>query len=156
MNETGKRGVELSGNLGLKIKQMREANSWSQNELGLRSSLSPSYINRLEKNVKRNTSIYVLQKLANAFKVSMSELLELEENSSPKSDLVDILIGSNFKIEGIKTGIEMKGSLIELFKFVVQSEWKDSKSRNKEMPRLLELMDEFKELQRKEEGDTHG
>lgn len=59
---------------GLKVKQLRISNGYSQEKLAELADLDRTYIPGIE-NGKRNVSLVVLQKIASAFKISISELL---------------------------------------------------------------------------------
>lgn len=59
---------------GLKVKQLRISKGYSQEKLAELADLDRTYIPGIE-NGKRNVSIVVLQKIAAAFKITISELL---------------------------------------------------------------------------------
>ncbi|UPT70966.1 MAG: helix-turn-helix domain-containing protein [Flavobacterium sp. JAD_PAG50586_2] len=59
---------------GLKVKQLRIYKGYSQEKLAELADLDRTYIPGIE-NGKRNVSIVVLQKIASAFNLSISELL---------------------------------------------------------------------------------
>jgi transcriptional regulator with XRE-family HTH domain len=71
--------------LGMLIKQLRERNELTQTELAKRAGVSQGYIAKLEPSNRpkqrktarqSNPSITVLQRLAKALKVKVTELLE--------------------------------------------------------------------------------
>lgn len=64
-----------------KIKKARLEKNYTQKQLSDRSGLSQAYINELENRKKVNPSIIVLDKIAAALNISVTELLE-EEGSS--------------------------------------------------------------------------
>lgn len=59
---------------GLKVKQLRISKGYSQEKLAELADLDRTYIPGIE-NGKRNVSIVVLQKIASAFNLTISELL---------------------------------------------------------------------------------
>ena len=59
--------------LGLRNKNIRKGNGWSQEELGHRSGLHTSYIGQVERG-ERNPSLDSLHKIAAAFQLSLCEL----------------------------------------------------------------------------------
>lgn len=61
--------------LGLSIKRRREAAGLSQEELAHRSSIHVTYLSGLE-NGKRNPSLLVLARLANALEVRIAALFD--------------------------------------------------------------------------------
>lgn len=60
--------------VGKRLRALRKARGWSQEALGERANLHPTYIGGIERG-ERNPSIANLAKLAQAFGVSLSELV---------------------------------------------------------------------------------
>ncbi|MDC1395610.1 helix-turn-helix domain-containing protein [Bacteroidia bacterium] len=67
--------VDIKLRLGVRIKQLRREKGVSQEKLSEIAGLDRTYMTDIE-NGKRNVSIVVLEKLAMAFKFSLSELLK--------------------------------------------------------------------------------
>jgi transcriptional regulator with XRE-family HTH domain len=67
--------MDIKEKTGQRIKQIREQKSMSQKDLSYSADLDRSYITSVESG-QRNISIVNLQKIANALKVSLSELFE--------------------------------------------------------------------------------
>lgn len=68
----------LSRHFGNTVRQFREQKGWSQEMLAERADLNRSYIGELERG-QAIASLITLEKLANAFGVSMSHLLSQTE-----------------------------------------------------------------------------
>lgn len=66
---------ELLKRIGLRIKQLRTDEGWSQAEFGDKIDVEKSNVSRLESG-RFNTKIYTLHNVAKAFKLSLSKLLE--------------------------------------------------------------------------------
>jgi transcriptional regulator with XRE-family HTH domain len=64
----------IYGILGKTVKSFRLELGWSQEELGERSGLHPSYIGQIERGTKK-ISLITLQKLSAALKVKPTDLL---------------------------------------------------------------------------------
>jgi transcriptional regulator with XRE-family HTH domain len=62
---------------GATVRQLREAKSWSQEELAEQAGLNRSYIGEIERG-KVAASIVTVDKLARAFDVPMANLLRNE------------------------------------------------------------------------------
>lgn len=67
----------LLTHFGNRIRNLREAEGWSQENLAERSGLHRTYISGVERGV-RNPTLEIIGKLAKAFGVSPSELLNFE------------------------------------------------------------------------------
>jgi len=61
--------------IGRRIRELRAARNWTQEELARRSGLHRTYIGTLEGG-RRNLAALNLRRLARAFGVSVSELLQ--------------------------------------------------------------------------------
>jgi transcriptional regulator with XRE-family HTH domain len=59
---------------GLKVKDLRISNGYSQEKLAELSDLDRTYIPGIESG-KRNVSLVVIEKIAKAFQISISELM---------------------------------------------------------------------------------
>ena len=67
----------INKQLGLRIRHYRLKKGWSQEELAFESDLHRAYIGQIERGEK-NIGIQNLEKLAKAFKISPSKLLDFK------------------------------------------------------------------------------
>jgi transcriptional regulator with XRE-family HTH domain len=65
--------MEITKSLGLRIRELRKKKKWSILELSVRANINRNYIGDLE-NGRRNPTLVILARLANAFNMSISEL----------------------------------------------------------------------------------
>ena len=67
--------MDIRKHFGARLRKLREARDWSQEELADRAGLHRTYISSVERGV-RNPTITVLAKIANAVEIKLSELME--------------------------------------------------------------------------------
>lgn len=67
--------MDIKKKFGKKVKLLRIEKGWSQEKLALSADLDRTYIPSIEKG-ERNVSITVIEKIAKAFKISVSELFK--------------------------------------------------------------------------------
>lgn len=67
----------ISSKVGKQISQIRESKGWTKKQLSSYADISTTYIGELEIG-KKNPTIVVLEKIAKALGVSISELLQEE------------------------------------------------------------------------------
>ena len=67
--------MDIKKKFGAKVKYLRTEKGWSQEKLALTANLDRTYIPSIEAG-KRNVSITVIEKLADAFKIEIAELLK--------------------------------------------------------------------------------
>lgn len=67
--------MDIKKKFGKRVKLLRIEKGWSQEKLALSADLDRTYIPSIEKG-ERNVSITVIEKIAKAFKVSVSELFK--------------------------------------------------------------------------------
>ncbi|HEY3117988.1 MAG TPA: helix-turn-helix transcriptional regulator [Chloroflexota bacterium] len=58
------------------ISQLREAKGMTQRDLARKAKVTPGYVAQLEMGLKKNPSLAVLQRLAKALGVPVTELLK--------------------------------------------------------------------------------
>lgn len=63
---------------GENIKKIREIKGLGLNELSRLSGVNASYISALERDEKKNPSVAILEKLANALEVNIDEIMKTE------------------------------------------------------------------------------
>lgn len=86
---------------GKNIKQIRESNNIGVNELSRLSGVNASYISALERDEKKNPSVTILEKLANALNVNVDELMKT--NNVNHSDIEEF----DEKYSGIKEDVSL-------------------------------------------------
>ena len=67
--------MEIGRRLAERVKTLRRAKGWSQEELAHRAGLHRTFISQVERNVK-NTTIESTEKIARALEVKLGELLD--------------------------------------------------------------------------------
>ena len=67
--------MEIGARLAERVKARRREKGWSQEELGHRAGLHRTFISQVERDLK-NTTIYSVEKIANALGVTIGELLD--------------------------------------------------------------------------------
>jgi len=67
--------MDVGHRLAKKMKALREAKSWSQEELGDRAGMHRTYISQVERVIK-TPSIVAVDRIAGALGVSLGELLD--------------------------------------------------------------------------------
>jgi transcriptional regulator with XRE-family HTH domain len=67
--------MDIKKKFGAKVKYLRTEKGWSQEKLALTADLDRTYIPSIEAG-KRNVSITVIEKIANALNVEIIELLK--------------------------------------------------------------------------------
>ena len=69
--------------LGEKIRKLRAAKGWSSGELAQNSGVSRAYLWQLETDGKKSPSIQILERLAKALGVPLTEFLEKGQSQGP-------------------------------------------------------------------------
>lgn len=70
--------MKIKEKIGLRIRELRNMQGISQQELSFRCELDRTYITQVE-NGKRNISIVNIEKIAKALKISLKELFNNEQ-----------------------------------------------------------------------------
>lgn len=67
--------MKIEKQLGLRIKYLRSIKKWSQEDLALEANINKNYISDIERGT-RNPTLMILERIANALDVSLSELFK--------------------------------------------------------------------------------
>lgn len=100
--------------VGSKIRTLRKAKGWRQEELAEHSGLHSTYIGQLERG-ERNATIESYLKVAGAFNISAAELFtsaphKLEKQfNAPAEDIMEAIL------HGFRAQVDVKGKLAELY-----------------------------------------
>ena len=70
--------MDIRIQFGLKIKKLRNEKGWSQEALAHKAGIDRTYLPGIESG-KRNVSIVVIEKLAKAFKVDLTEIMNFKK-----------------------------------------------------------------------------
>ncbi|CUU47300.1 helix-turn-helix domain-containing protein [Clostridium beijerinckii] len=70
---------------GENIKKIRESKNIGVNELSRLSGVNASYISALERDEKKNPSVMILNKLANALGIAVDDIMKSESNIDEES-----------------------------------------------------------------------
>ncbi|WJH32320.1 helix-turn-helix transcriptional regulator [Paenibacillus aurantius] len=63
--------------IGKNISDIRKQRGYTLSELSERTGISKSYLSNIERNLKQNPSIHVMEKIASVLKVDLKTLLKL-------------------------------------------------------------------------------
>ena len=114
--------------IGQKIRDLRKARGWTQENLAEKTGLHPTYIGGIERG-DRNPTVDSLYKISESFGISIASLLtlkkhELEEIFNAPAD--DIMLAI---LKGFRAQVDVKGKLAELY----LSKYLDFLKENKEI-----------------------
>lgn len=67
--------LKVNEQIGARIRYLRQQRKWSQEELAFRCQVNKNYLSDLE-NGRRNPTLMILNRLALAFAINLSELFK--------------------------------------------------------------------------------
>lgn len=86
-----------SFNLGLRIQELRKHKNLSQEQLALRSNITPTYLGLIERDLK-NPTFKVVEQICDALDISLTDFFsENSSNTLNKSDIHSIQILSQIE-----------------------------------------------------------
>jgi len=84
----------MGATIGERIRAVREKKGWSQYKLAKEADVQPSTISQIESGARQKPSIAVLQKVANALSLTVSQLL----GQTNEDDFQDLLQNEEVKM----------------------------------------------------------
>lgn len=100
----------------------------SLSELSELTGISSSYLNRLEKGERKAPSFPIMQMIAKAMGMDISEVLNLacsSENEEIVPEIRELLLKSDFRVGDTFVTTEVKELLLKLVESIVSAEWED-------------------------------
>jgi transcriptional regulator with XRE-family HTH domain len=110
------------------IRHRREEMKLSLSELSELTGISSSYLNRLEKGERKAPSFPIMQMIAKAMGMDISEVLNLassSENEEIVPEIRELLLRSDFRVGDTFVTTEVKELLLKLVESIVSAEWED-------------------------------
>lgn len=110
------------------IKYRREEMKLSLSELSELTGISTSYLNRLEKGERQAPSFPIMQMIAKAMGMDISEVLSLAtplEHEEGVPEIRELLLKSDFRVGDSFATTEVKEHIIKLIENIVSAEWED-------------------------------
>ncbi|GAA4839738.1 hypothetical protein GCM10023310_16960 [Paenibacillus vulneris] len=112
--------------IGNNISSIRKQRGFTLSELSERTGISKSYLSNIERNLKQNPSIHVMEKIASVLKVDLKTLLKIatdaEIKQHPDKEWLDFI--SELKNSGIEK------ERIHEYKIVIEfMKWHNEKNK---------------------------
>lgn len=121
---------EFANNFASLIKKYREQRGYSLQLLSSMSKVSAPYINRIERNERKNIGFGKVLRLAACLGITYSELIncaysesEDDENESEALNLLDVINENGVRLNEVELSVEGKAVLIDVITFIIEAKW---------------------------------
>ncbi|WP_051556568.1 helix-turn-helix domain-containing protein [Alkalihalobacterium bogoriense] len=137
---------KLNDNFGKLLKKLRLEKGYSLQQLAELSNVTPSYINRLERGLRKRPSIPLMMQLAEALKVDISVLIRTEVKKECGITLEELFFTNEIIYQGKALTSDTKEALLSIVETVLNSKWtsetmlNDLKIIGEEITELKEIM----------------
>ncbi|WP_347939988.1 helix-turn-helix domain-containing protein [Peribacillus simplex] len=101
--------------IGYRVKSLREEMKMSISELSAKSGVAKSYISSLERNLQKNPTILVLEKIAKILCIKVDALLNEQADKGMDEEWIEILqdvVRSGISKEEMREFIEERNKLL--------------------------------------------
>lgn len=134
----------ISSNFGSLLKYLWEQKGYSLKEMEEKTGVSAGYISRMETGERKAPSIPIVQLLADALDVELTELLDVSNNKTDEAKSISTLLLTNdFTIDGVIAGKKVKEILVGIIEKIVNATWEEE-TRFQDAFTFIELIDDFK------------
>lgn len=132
--------------LGKMIRRLREKKGWSTQRLAEKANISGSYLNRIEVGERKRPTLIVLEDLANALEINITELLQLTHMDDKELISLDELFLSNeITVNGTETlSADVKEDLLKVIDIIFMTEWQ-KETLVDDMYEVMKAISELKE-----------
>lgn len=133
---------------GSYIAHLREEKDYSLKDVERITGISQSYVNRIEKGQRKAPSYPIIEKLANAYDVQISELLKIAGIGADEVNVqgfAQLIYSNNFTINGKMTSTKRKELIVELIESMDEAKWEDS-TMHLDTINLIQIISKFKNI----------
>lgn len=68
--------IDITANLARRVKTLRKLHKWTGEELAHKAGITPAYMSIIENNKAKNVSLVIVYRIAQAFAVPVSDLIQ--------------------------------------------------------------------------------
>lgn len=134
----------ISSKFGSLIKYLREQKGYSLKEMEEMTGVSAGYVSRIETGERKAPSIPIVQLLADALDVELTELLDVSSDKTDEAKSISTLLLTNdFTIDGKIAEKKAKEILVSIIEKIINSSWEQD-TRFQDAFSVIELVDDFK------------
>lgn len=130
------------------ISRLRKEKHFSLKEVEALTGISQSYINRMEKGERKAPSYPILEKLAKAYGVGISELLKVAGIGVDQTNVqgfAQLIYSNNFSVNGKLTSAKQKEVIVELIHAMDAMKW-DDESKHIDTINMINIINQFKAI----------
>ncbi len=138
---------EMNVNFGGYIKGLRVNKGYSLHSVSQITGTSASYLNRVERGIRKCVSLPIIESLARCYGRSPLELVEIALNDTYNSDKLPlfetILYNNRFVIDDREVSKEAKDAIFELVNEVMNLKWLES-TKVQDALNVITIINKFK------------
>lgn len=117
---------EMSRNFAEKLKFYRLQRSYSLKDVQRITGIDAGYINKLENGIRRAPSYPILQKLAFALKVDITDLIDIElPENEPLRSVQEVLVFTEYLIKGKLPTTIVRENLLAVIQTMLDCAWEE-------------------------------
>ncbi|WP_071458435.1 helix-turn-helix domain-containing protein [Bacillus massilinigeriensis] len=134
---------EMSRNFAEKLKFYRLQRSYSLKDVQHITGIDAGYINKLENGIRRAPSYPILQKLAYALKVDITDLIDIElPENEPLRSVQEVLVFTEYLINGKLPSSEVRENLLSVIQTMLDCDWEEH-CKHMDSVKILNKIDIF-------------
>jgi transcriptional regulator with XRE-family HTH domain len=115
---------EMPRTFGQKLKYYRQLRGYSCRDVARLADIDAGYVNKMEKCVRRAPSYPILRNLANALRVSVADLIDIEvPEEKPVPNIQEVLVSTEYLLNGKLPSMEVRENLLAVIQTILDCEW---------------------------------
>ncbi|MCF8564635.1 helix-turn-helix domain-containing protein [Alicyclobacillus tolerans] len=137
---------EIPDSVGARIRYLRKRRNLSLYDVEKATGITAGYLQRIESGQRKRPSYPVVEKIAEFFSVSVSDLMDVTEEERREKDVIELLLTHNYTFgNGIRANRAMKDGLVDLMQTMMSSDL-DGDNKLRDSIVIIEKVREFLEL----------
>lgn len=119
---------QVSDEFGVALKHYLDKRKMSMTQLAAESGVSVGYVSRLISGQRKAPTVPITISFIKALQMPSSYLLKVleleeEEKSEEVADIYDLILFSNYSIEGEQVETEVKETIVDILQSIISCEW---------------------------------
>ena len=132
-------------NFGEKLKFYRIQKNYTLKDIQSRTGVDAGYISKLESQIRRAPSYPIIEKLAHALQIRVSDLIDIDVTEAPIRSIQEVLIFTEYLVNGKQPTLREREAILSVIQTILDSGWQE-RSKHIDTIKIMEKVERLLKL----------